>query len=442
MAWTQCRNGSWRVLFRYAGAQHTFLLGEVKEREAEAVCSKVDYWLMRLKQKLVHLPAGCDIVTFVQHDGKPPEHAATVAAERRELTLGDLRQTYVASQEGKLEETSLRGINLHFGHLERILGKDRLIPALQRPDLQKYVDTRSKEWIDPNVYRKARRAKQAAAKPKRKYKRKTAPPPEPADKPKRHPSSATIKKEIVSLRTAWNWARRHLGLREEFPGAGLDYAKTEESLPFMTWEEAERRIAAGDDPEAIWECVYLRTNEVGELLEWVKGRPVSPWVYPMFVFAAHTGARRSEIVRALPSDVDLAGGVVTIREKKRDKKKRTTRRVPLSPFLKGVLADWMQARAGGRTLFCKRDGKAITPRESHNYFQRALRTSQWNVLKGWHVFRHSFISALASKGVDQRIIDDMVGHQTEEQRRRYRHLYPDVKQDAIRSVFGDGAQTP
>jgi hypothetical protein len=26
----------------------------------------------------------------------------------------------------------------------------------------------------------------------------------------------------------------------------------------------------------------------------------------------------------------------------------------------------------------------------------------------------------------------------EVQRRRYRHLYPDVKHDAIRSVFGDG----
>jgi hypothetical protein len=38
--------------------------------------------------------------------------------------------------------------------------------------------------------------------------------------------------------------------------------------------------------------------------------------------------------------------------------------------------------------------------------------------------------------VDQRLIDDMVGHQTEEQRRRYRHLYPDVKQEAIKRVFG------
>jgi integrase len=56
-------------------------------------------------------------------------------------------------------------------------------------------------------------------------------------------------------------------------------------------------------------------------------------------------------------------------------------------------------------------------------------------LKGWHVFRHSFISALASKGVDQRIIDDLVGHQTEQQRRRKRHLYPDVKQEAVLAVF-------
>ena len=57
------------------------------------------------------------------------------------------------------------------------------------------------------------------------------------------------------------------------------------------------------------------------------------------------------------------------------------------------------------------------------------------MLKGWHVFRHSFISALASRGVDQRVIDDLVGHSTEEQRRRYRHLYPDLKQQAIQVVF-------
>lgn len=204
----------------------------------------------------------------------------------------------------------------------------------------------------------------------------------------------------------------------------------------MTWEEAEGRIKAGDDPEKIWDCVYLRPEEIAELMAWVKERPVSPWVYPRFCFAAHTGARRSEIVRAIPSDIDLAAGVVTIREKKRDKAKNTTRRVPLTPFLTGVMTDWLADRAKGKTLFCKGDGSAIDPREAHNYFQRGLRLSKWGVLKGWHVFRHSFISAMASKGVDQRMIDELVGHSTEEQRRRYRHLYPDVKQEAMRRVFG------
>jgi site-specific recombinase XerD len=58
------------------------------------------------------------------------------------------------------------------------------------------------------------------------------------------------------------------------------------------------------------------------------------------------------------------------------------------------------------------------------------------------VLRHSFISALATKGVDQRIIDDLVGRQTEEQRRRYRHLFPDVKEKAVHDVFGGAAVPP
>jgi site-specific recombinase XerD len=58
------------------------------------------------------------------------------------------------------------------------------------------------------------------------------------------------------------------------------------------------------------------------------------------------------------------------------------------------------------------------------------------VLRGFHVLRHSFVSCLAAAGVDQRIIDEFVGHQTDEQRRRYCHLVPDVKQQAISRVFG------
>ena len=108
------------------------------------------------------------------------------------------------------------------------------------------------------------------------------PPTETEDKPRRHPSAVTIRKELATFRAAWNWARSEHGLEPVFPGAKLAYAKTEEALPFMTWDEADRRVAAGADPDRVYECLYLRPPEVTEFLAWIKERPISPWVYPMF----------------------------------------------------------------------------------------------------------------------------------------------------------------
>lgn len=85
----------------------------------------------------------------------------------------------------------------------------------------------------------------------------------------------------------------------------------------------------------------------------------------------------------------------------------------------------------------RRDGPtAVTKDEAHDHFKRTVAGSKWETLRGYHVLRHSFISALASEGVDQRAIDEIVGRQSEEQRKRYRHLYPKVMKDAISRVFG------
>jgi integrase len=445
MAALENRNGSWRVIFRYKGQRHVFTIGPVSAADAAVHKAATEELLRLLKRNLLDVPPGCTIEDFMFHRGKPPEVQTAARVAKKELTLAELRDAYLGRQEKRLEPTTLEGLRVFFQHLCRLLGDGQIVSLLGLPDLQRYVDRRSEEWIDPNVFLRRRREKLAHKRYKRNFSKPRAAVVLPPDKPLRHPSPVSIKKEIEALRMAWNWARQHLDLGEEFSGTGLEFSKGEERLPFMTWYEAAARIAAGDDPEKIWECIYLRAAEVAELLQWVRDRPASangrsmgPWVYPMFVFAAHTGARRSEIVRALPPDVDLVGGVVTIREKKRDRTKLTTRRVPLTPLLKEVLADWMTRRGKGKTLFCKPDGGAVTADGARAAFLRCLWPSKWRVLRGWHVFRHSFISALASKGVDQRIIDDMVGHQTDEQRRRYRHLYPDVKQDAIRSVFGDG----
>jgi integrase len=78
----------------------------------------------------------------------------------------------------------------------------------------------------------------------------------------------------------------------------------------------------------------------------------------------------------------------------------------------------------------------LTVDEAADHLRRTLAGSEWEVVRGYHTFRHSFISACASRGIDQRLIDEWVGHQSDEQRRRYRHLYPSVQAEALKSVFG------
>src|ERR1700730_5958657 len=124
MAALQERNGSFRILFRHHGKQHTFTIGEVSRDEAESKAQQVDYLLMRLKQRLLILPEGTDIVTFVQHDGNPPTLRPTLpTAPRQAITLGLLRDRYLDTHgNGTIEANSLDTCKLHLGHFARLFG--------------------------------------------------------------------------------------------------------------------------------------------------------------------------------------------------------------------------------------------------------------------------------------------------------------------------------
>ena len=88
----------------------------------------------------------------------------------------------------------------------------------------------------------------------------------------------------------------------------------------------------------MWDSLFLTLPEIEEVLEQVTHRERIPQAHAMFVFAAHTGARRSEIRRALISDFDFDNKAVMIREKKREHDKRETyRTVPMSPLLECVM---------------------------------------------------------------------------------------------------------
>jgi len=161
----------------------------------------------------------------------------------------------------------------------------------------------------------------------------------------------------------------------------------------------------------------------------------------MLVFAAHTGARRAELMRMEIDDVDFQADSAIIRERKKNKGQRTTRRVPISAFLKSALQDWLGQHPGGQMMFCwKKEPDdhptALKPMLAYDQFRRLVRGSKWDVMKGWHVLRHSFISICAAESVDQRVLQSWVGHLSAATHKRYTHLIPSREQQIISSVFG------
>jgi integrase len=448
----QKKGSGWYCTFYHASERYTFAIGKVDEAEAKAVSAKTDYLLMRMNQGLVHLPDGADIVQFVQLDGNLPKAGPLPETVFREFCALYLK----AVGDGAIETNTLCTVNTHLvlqRRLNELLRSDRKSFALS--DLRSCGPRHVLEMYFCKSYtaigargilgffgRFAQQASQRCAvvldhvartlgESFAMGKLSVSHLQRHIDRRKKVVTGVTIKKEIDTLRTAWNWSVRLGKVKGDFPSHGLIYPKETDKLPLMTWTEIERRIAAGGDPDTLWECLYLTLPEIEEFLAFVKTRKAPPWFYPMILFAAHTGTRRSEMIRAMCEDVNLAEGVVTICEKKRVKGRLTTRRVPLSDTLAEELRIWMP----GRISLFGSGAAARSVQGTQKAFVRAVKGSKWAVVPGYHALRHAFVSALVTKGVDQRIIEELAGHMDEKTSRRYRHLAPNLKADAIKSVF-------
>ncbi len=412
MASLEKRPHGYRVVFMFRGEKVARSLQTKDQKQAQASLARLEDTLRRIELGTLLLPEGTDIAAFVLSDG----NLTAKPRNEKPLTLTQVFDAYFANlPAGANEQTTIDGMRLHQRHLERLIGSDFPVQRVTSSDLQTFIEKRSREkGFRGNV------------------------------------TATTIKKALVTFRTIWRWGLMTGQLSGSFPNRGLKYPKASEKPPFQTWAEIERQIQRGglSDTEkaGLWDCLYLTLPEIEELLQFVKKRALQPFIYPMFAFAAHTGARRSEMVRSRLNDIDFEGNMITVHERKKVHSKTTTRRVPMTPFLAEALREWTSHHPGGvqtftqppgviRSKTARRESSPITRNEAHNHFKQTLKGSKWAVLRGWHVFRHSFISLLASKGVDQRLIDSFVGHTTEEMRRRYRHLYPSTQQTVMAAAF-------
>ncbi len=416
MATLQQINGIYHLRFRFGGKPFRRSLGTTNTDEAETIKKDVEVNISRINSGVIPPPPeDSDVIQYVLSGGK--NVAKPKIVEPTSPTLEEMWKGYLVSlPAGSKEENSLATETTHFSHLCRILKPTIRVTDLSTDDLQRYIRVRSKEKGQRGLV-KAR----------------------------------TIGKEISSFRNVWNnFALFRKIVAKDFRATfgKLNYPKESERPPFQTWEQIERQVERGGLSQIeianLWDCLFLDIGRIREFLEFVRTKPGLPgWIYPALVAVAHTGCRKGEVLRSLHNDWDIGESskmpMVRWREKKKDRSKDfTLRQVSVTPFLQKVMNDWFASHPGGRYVFCGSDGQALSVDEAARWFNTVVADSKWTVLRGWHVFRHSFVSCLAKKSVDQRVIDASVGHQTDEMRKRYRHLFPQRQHELLAAVFSEG----
>lgn len=268
-------------------------------------------------------------------------------------------------------------------------------------------------------------------------------------------SHTTVCKERGTVVKLFDWIvlQGHLA---SSPAARLTKIKTGGNLPpFRTVEEIDAILVRGglskEEQWALWDCLYLSPAEITGVLALVHRRAREEVSFILHAIPAYTGMRRGEVLRLTWADIEFEQDSLIARSKKQSRQAvETKRRIDLHPELKAILLDWQKQRPRGQYVACDDDNLLpLTANLANKRFWQPLRGTEWclssrrNRFKvTFHVYRHSFASNLAAAGIDQRVIDEWMGHQTEAMRKRYRHLYPRTRRSAIESFSLAPKQAP
>lgn len=204
------------------------------------------------------------------------------------------------------------------------------------------------------------------------------------------------------LRAVMNQAKRDGAVQVnpcQIPGAGSDKAK-------------ERGIAT--------------PAQVAELVE-----AITPRYRAAVLLAAWCGLRRGEVCGLRTEDVDLVGGVITVRlnrvellesPKKYDKDPKTDagrREIAFPPHLKPFLVEHMAEWAGVERFFVGQDGQPMRGNAVYQAFVRARK--RVGVEVSFHDLRHTGQTLAASTGATLADLKKRLGHSSAAAALRYLH---------------------
>ena len=411
------RTGFWQIRFYWDGNQQERSCRTKHRSKAQRTQAAVGETIDLLRSGRITMPEDVDPVDWIVSGGKLQSKSVR-HGEVKDQRFGRICDAYLKDQPQK-QATTTDTEKTHVRHLKRILKASTLMKNIDLDALKEY--------------RRRRNSQKFHGRPI---------------------SDATIKKELVTFRQIWTWAKQNdyldiqCPLLDEGHRWKIQFEKKNARDKFKTWDQIERQINRGgltdDQMQELWEGLYLDQSQVCEMLSHVETQAAHSFIHPMFAFAAYTGARRSEILRSEIEDFDFEAKQITLRERKRRKDRQgSTRLVPLHPKLKIVMQVWFANHPGGtftiappkkmprrRKTFVP--ASYLTPDQARHHFDATLQGSKWNVINGFHVLRHSFGSNLIRSGtVSSDVVAKWMGHSTMEMRELYQHLFP---QDGVEQI--------
>ncbi len=210
---------------------------------------------------------------------------------------------------------------------------------------------------------------------------------------------ATVMRRLAAVRTFYRWLGNE-GLVEDDPTAGVRSPRLPKTLPAVLGiPEAVRMVELPpDDPRG------LRDRAAMELL-----------------YGA--GLRVSELVALDRSDLDLGAGEVRVRAGKGGKE----RRCPIGPPAREAVAAYVSAcphpLGDAAPLLLGPSGRRLSERTVrrvvHAWAARVFRDASP------HTLRHSFATHLLEGGMDLRLIQTLLGHESLSTTQKYTHLSVD-----------------
>jgi len=403
------KNGSYVIRFRYGNKEYQRSLKTTNSGNAKVVLHAAELVLHRLLTGQLMIPEGVDPGYFIVSGGTlstPPVRAEPPPPLPSTRTL---MESYLEAQRDMLATSYLESQKIHLRHFTKFLGSrvDAPCNEITRHDVEKFLRSRLKIR-----------------------------------------NSCTVARERVSLVQFYKWLPTQEGIVGlASPTADLFTIKVgKDPDPFRTLKEIETIIERGglegNQLTDVWNCLYLNPAEISRLLATVHARATDLTAFMLHAIPAYTGMRRGEILRLTWLVVDLDNGFITARSRKQSRTKtETIRRIDLHAELQSHLMHWRSDHPKGQYVVCAPGTlQPLSRHIAHCMFQRAMRGTEWCLDSkrqwykiGFHTYRHSFASNLAAAGIDQRIIDEFMGHQTEAMRKRYRHLFPKNRRSAIES---------